>query len=33
MADQFLKCSANIILCQPFVLAKVKCYFYHCYNP
>ena len=30
MADQFSKCPTNIILGQPFVLAKVKCYFYHC---
>jgi hypothetical protein len=30
MADQFSECPINIILGQPFVLAKVKCYFYHC---
>ena len=28
MADQFSKYPTNIILGQPFVLAKVKCYFY-----
>ena len=31
MADQSSKCPTNIILRQPFVLTKVKCYFYHCY--
>ena len=30
MADQSSKCPINITLGQLFVLAKVKCYFYHC---
>ena len=30
MADQSSKGPTNIILDQPFVLAKVKCYFYRC---
>ena len=29
MANQSSKCPANITLGQKFVLAKVKCYFYH----
>jgi hypothetical protein len=34
MADQSSKCPTNIILGQPFVLAKVKCHFYPCvYTP
>ena len=31
IVDQSSKCPTYIILGQPFVLAKVKCYFYHCY--
>ena len=32
MADQSSKCPTNIILGQPFVLLKVKCYFLSLYN-